>query len=268
MAISYQQASRDGQTRNRGRPATRRRVRTRPELFALEPRLLLAGPGVLDSTFGGSGTGVASIDFLPVHATTAVSQSAEAVAIDSTGNIVVAGYVNSPVIKGGEDSATSATVGRLTPSGSPDSSFGQGNGQVIYTSSGAYQGTAGSVDEFSGIVEDDNGNILQNDNDPSLVLVGQHANAALSTEDQGFDFSVASLPVALGSSPSVTTFPFPFDKNAGSEPDDVASAALLQPTVANTPTSNTILVTGSANSPSANAIPIAWSISTAHSTRR
>jgi uncharacterized delta-60 repeat protein len=199
---------------------------------------------------------VVSIAFLPVHANTSVSQSANAVAIDSAGDIVVAGYVNSPVTKGGEDAAISATVGRLTPSGSLDNSFGQGDGQVVYTSqSGGYQGAAGSVDDYSGIVEDSSGNILLNNNGPTLVLVGRHADAALTAQTQNTDFSVASLPVSTASSPAVT--PFVFDKGPTLQAFDVASAAVLQPAVANAPTSNTILVSGSAITASATAIPLA-----------
>ena len=221
--------------------------------MALESRRLLSVSGTLDSSFGGNG--VASVYFLPSGATTAQGQAAYAVAIDGGGNIVMAGYVNDAEAANGEANI-SATVGRLNPAGVPQPSFhgsGEGNGQVVYTSTSA-MGYIGSVDEFDAIVEDDNGNILLGNGGSELMLVGQHTDAVDPSAFLNTGFSVATLPLSSGID-AANVNPYYFDRSDTSQSYDVANAALLQ-TVAGAPTSNTVLVAGQATA-STTAVPLA-----------
>ena len=91
------------------------RNRLRPQVVGLEPQLLLAAPGDLDNSFNGDR--VRQLDFTPSGADTS-SQRASAVAIDPSGNIVIAGSDSTDTYG---DTGEVATVGRLQPLGNSDS---------------------------------------------------------------------------------------------------------------------------------------------------
>ena len=105
-----------------------------PGIAALEDWLLPATAGELDASFGSAG--VAEVGFAPPFQMTATDQSAYGLAIDPSGNVVAAGYVDSE--PGRPDSpgtvaGISAAVARLTPAGSADSNFGRfGTGRDQY----------------------------------------------------------------------------------------------------------------------------------------
>jgi uncharacterized delta-60 repeat protein len=138
------------------------RFRLRPEVLGLEDRLLLTTAGALDPSFGAKGVEEAYFDYTQsgVHASSS-DQSAYAVAIDSAGNVVTAGYADSA------DSVVgvSGTVERLTSTGTPDPNFEPG-GQFIMNNSSGYQNLQGPVDVFNSIVQDNDTN--------ELTLVGYH----------------------------------------------------------------------------------------------
>jgi uncharacterized delta-60 repeat protein len=82
--------------------------------------------GSLDTTFGGSGTGIALADF-------GYDAQANAMALQPDGSIVAVGLITVPVIDpttGFETDVTSFAAARFTPSGAWDSTFGTG-GEVV-----------------------------------------------------------------------------------------------------------------------------------------
>jgi uncharacterized delta-60 repeat protein len=233
----------DGGTRKRiGRPRMSR-VRLRPEVIGLEHRLVLSTAGTLDTSFGSNG--VEQVYFTPPGQTTSPLQSANAVAIDSAGNIVTAGSTNSA----SPTAPTSATVARLTSAGTPDHNFTP-TGKVVVSSALGPPSDFPPADTFSSIVKDSSGNILLN-NTTDLIMVGTHTPySALSTGPEN-DFSVVRLSSSGGQYGQDTTFGSSSDTDP-SDPgivsisfsafkpgtaQDSATAALLQP-------DNTILVTG------------------------
>jgi uncharacterized delta-60 repeat protein len=233
----------DGGTRKRICRPRMSRVRLRPEVIGLEHRLVLSTAGTLDTSFGSNG--VEQVYFTPLGQTTSPLQSANAVAIDSAGNIVTAGSTNSA----SPTAPTSATVARLTSAGTPDHNFTP-TGKVVVSSALGPPSDFPPADTFSSIVKDSSGNILLN-NTTDLIMVGTHTPySALSTGPE-LEFSVVRLSSSGGQYSLDTTF----GSSSDTDPSDpgivnisfsafnpgmngnTASAALLQP-------DNTILVTG------------------------
>lgn len=114
-----------------------------------------AAPGDLDSDFGSGGIVTTGID-------AGTADSGNDVAIDGEGNVVVAGSAAT-----GPETAAAAVV-RYTPSGTPDSSFGGGDGVV------SFQFGSGDSDYVRAVAIDANDRI---------VVAGF----------SGFDFAVARL---------------------------------------------------------------------------
>jgi uncharacterized delta-60 repeat protein len=197
---------------------------------------------------------VAEIQFETPPQQTSVGQAANGVAVDTSGNIVAAGFVNSKPSLSATLASESAAVARLTPNGAPDANFGP-SGQVIISTATAtvsdslflYDGFP--ADYVQGIVEDSDGNILLNDADDNirinnnrsdLVLVGSYEAVVDQTPAS---FSVVALSSSAGGqftdaygNDAVAAVSFSaFDpKDEG----DFATAGLLQP-------NGTILVAGS-----------------------
>jgi uncharacterized delta-60 repeat protein len=228
----------------------------RPLVAGLEKRLLLSSAGDLDSTFGVAG--VAEIQFAPEFPSV-TGESADAVAVDSSGNVVVAGFV---ISSSGNSAAGSAAVARLTPDGSLDENFAPGGQVTISSVGGSHYQQGKTKDVVDTIVQDSEGNILLNHSDNSrigsntnyLVLAGSEAEELGNVNITGA-FSLDALASssggqftgAYGSGPAQVSF-LPFNSQQNTYVD-IANSGLLQP-------DGTILLTGGSTA-SDDQIPLA-----------
>ena len=115
MRVRHLDESRAPATRGCDGRSRARRTRFRAEVVGLEDRRLLSGAGTLDTSFGSGG-----IQQLYITNFTGSSpyQSADAVAVDSSSNVVAAGFTDPSSSSSGP---VSASVVRLTSSGAPTS---------------------------------------------------------------------------------------------------------------------------------------------------
>jgi uncharacterized delta-60 repeat protein len=240
-------------TSGRRRWSEGRRSGLRPVVEGLEKRVLLSAAGDLDTSFGDAG--VAQIQFPPAPGLAPASQAANAVAIDSSGNIVAAGFAQA---MGGNLYGSESAVARLTPNGVPDANFGPSGQVVIYGATQTpppcpgcpNQGYGYVSDGIQDIVQDSAGNVLLNDADDhigissntnDLVLVGSYQQDVQTNPE----FSVVALSSSSGGqftdsygNNEVATASFSaLDQQNQPDLGDFATAGLLQP-------NGTILVTG------------------------
>ena len=245
MTMQDQSKMRDRKPKQRDLRSERQRRRLRPEVLGLEDRLLLAGLGALDDSFGGSG--VITVPLTAPNAPASLYQTATAVAIDGNANIVAAGWLTpTDELQYGE---SAATVARVLPTGTLDSSF-NGNGMKLIYDGVNPQGDGYAQDSFSGIARDGAGNIsFSNPSDradPYLILVGGHQNNYdPSGPSPGSEFLLTRLDSQGNVDPSFGNQPTGSPDQGseiipsfGANSFDSATAALVQP-------NSTILVSGS-----------------------
>ena len=247
MKIRCRGKSRGIEAQRPGRRPGMRRLRLRPEVLGLEDRLLLAGPGDLDTSFGSGG--IAEFNFVPFFQSV-TGQAPTGIAVDASGDVIASGNVGSRSAAAGL-SAASADAAAVTSGGSADTNFGA-SGQVVISSAigGGIEQKQSPVDSVDSIVEDSAGNTIFSDNTDNigaentdyLILVGGVNDYGDAEASLAPGFSMAALSSTAGgqftdaySGSGVATVSFAkFDQQ---DHGDEATAGLLQP-------NGTILVTG------------------------
>tara|TARA_B100000749_G_scaffold280894_1_gene280458 strand:+ start:5926 stop:9327 length:3402 start_codon:yes stop_codon:yes gene_type:complete len=141
----------------------------------------LNSSGTLDSTFGGS-NGIVQLGNVTVGAGASDGELINAIAIDPSGNIIIAGYTEGSL---GEASAGNhdGFVAKLDSSGALDTSFGGGDGIAQFGSVTIGAGAIGS-DVVSDMALDASGNIF---------LFGHTFGALGETNAGSYDLFVAKL---------------------------------------------------------------------------